>query len=143
VAIFIRLRDTRADAERTLSPVELGIRFEREIADVLRKAKIQPDMSANNRGVDFIVEINGRRIGIVVKTWSKATPRGMAWSSIRRLRETRTSLALDDLVVVTTEMPAWVPETETDGVRIISRHELAAYLSRAKADSGNNKGQSS
>jgi hypothetical protein len=56
VAIFIRLRDTRADAERTLSPAERGIRFEREIADVLRKAKIQPDLSANNRGVDFIVE---------------------------------------------------------------------------------------
>jgi hypothetical protein len=130
VATFIRLRDTRADAERTLSPAERGIRFEREVADLLDKAKIQADMSAGDHGVDFVAEIGGRRVGIEVKTWSTHTPRTMARTSMRRLLATKERLALDDLVVVTPEIPAWAREIESDGLQIVSGHDLADHLSK-------------
>jgi hypothetical protein len=127
--VFLRLRETQEDTRSQMSPQAEALRFEREVAEVLRKAGARDDIrSRPDRGVDFIADLDGRTLAVEVKASRHRLPgavlRDMA---LRASRVAREAGADELLVVLRDDVP--LPRASDDGyVRFVTKRDLAAYL---------------
>ena len=127
--IFLRLRETQEDTRSQVSPQAEALRFEREVAEVLRRAGARHDIQSQpDRGVDFIAELDGRTLAVEVKALRRPLPGAVARDMAVRASRVAREAGADELLVVLPD-GASLPRVSNDGyVRFVTKRELAAYL---------------
>ncbi|ADP17093.1 putative membrane protein 45 [Achromobacter xylosoxidans A8] len=135
IALFLtayRIRAAQEEPTTKSQGIEQSIRFERNVASTLKKsgANLQV-LSSEVVAGDFLVERDGRKFLIEVKSWTRRVPIPVLAQLAERLRAAASSLGADECIVVT-KAPIISADENIDlpGVTFLTEGQLAVYLKR-------------
>lgn len=135
IALFLtayRIRATQEEPTTKSQGVQRYIRFERNVASVLKKSGASTQaLSSEVAAGDFLAEHDGRKFLIEVKPWARRVPTAVLASLAERLRTAAASVGADECIVVT-KSPIIDANENLDfpGVTFLTEGQLAAYLRR-------------
>jgi hypothetical protein len=129
---FYRIRESQQEVSlsSSSSALEQAINFERDVARTVEKAglKLRP-AGPRDRGYDFEVELNGRRVLIEVKAWTRPMPTGLILKIASALNESmKKSGASEALIVTKTPVDTRGLDLSENNVRIVTLRDLGHYL---------------
>jgi hypothetical protein len=106
--------------------------LELEVGNLLKKSGAGRVVQTGtvDRGIDYMVERNGKRIGVEIKAWSRPPPRPILQQTIERVASAgRAAGATDVLLVVPNEttVPSGLTEQD-DSVHVVHVSELPQAL---------------
>ena len=132
ILITYRLRESLEEPGASQA-LETAIDFEREVGKTLKKFGVPMSLGPVDRGYDFSTEINGARIIIEVKAWSKMVPISFLQRSIGQLQKALKSEEADEALIVTKDTIDFPSDIIKDtGVKIMTLRELRNYLAHRK-----------
>jgi|SRR2546425_322738 len=138
VALITLLRRTRESVEDVsrVTGFQAGLALERNIVEILKQLGIPYALPHGPRdpGVDFIVDIKGKKIAIEAKAWSLGVPLRMIVAMVEQMNVIKQNYNLDRVLIVlpsARKLPSRIDQSS--GVEILSVGDLSAYLRRLMA----------
>jgi len=131
VIAVLRLRYEDDPEQARDSSIQRAAHLEKSVERVVKRYGGER-LDGPDRGLDFLVERQGRRLGIEVKAWSRPLPRSLVDRALERAALAGQRLGVDEVLFVTPNRPP--PSTrDLDGgmLRWITIDELAAVLKRS------------
>jgi hypothetical protein len=137
LAFFYKIRASQEDTPTRAQEFEAESRFEGKVVAALRRNGVTTHRLHHTRYGDFVVEKNGKRFLLDLKTWPRRVPADVLRSLAERLKSSAQELGADEAIIVTrTPMLGSVDLLKTHGVRLLTEKQLHAYLARIERDSG-------
>ncbi len=132
---FYRLRESQEETNRDSksSAAERYMRFEREVARILKRAGFEPfHPKSPASGFDFAVKKGKKTYLIEVKAWERPMPLRILNHTIERLAESVRLEEADGGIVVTTRSRGRVVPTSADTrIEVLTLRELRNFLAHA------------
>jgi hypothetical protein len=137
LAFFYKIRASQEDVPARAQEFEWESRFESKVAASLRRIGVTIHRPHHTRYGDFVIETNGRKVLLELKTWPRRVPTDVLRSLAERLKSSAQELGADEAIIVT-RMPMLgsVDLLKTHGVRLLTEKQLLAYLSNVERDIG-------
>jgi hypothetical protein len=95
---IVRLREAD-DTPSQETSLQRAARFEREAQAILKKVKLKPDQWSD-LGLDFVVERDGKRIGLDLRPWHRPIPRPVLSRIVKRLDEAGHRSGVEEVLMV-------------------------------------------
>ena len=133
--LFYRLRESQQEVtvSSSSSALEQAISFEREVAKAIEKKglKLRP-AGPRDRGYDFAIEHNGKKVLIEVKAWTRPMPIGLLSKTVDVLDKTVQIENAEEGIIVT-KTPVDLKNIDLPGkkIRIMTLRELRNYLAHS------------
>jgi hypothetical protein len=137
LAFFYKIRASQEDIPTRAQEFEYESRFEGKVVASLRRIGVTIHRLHHTRYGDFVVEKNGQRLLLELKTWPRRVPADVLHSLAERLKSSAQELGADEAIIVTrAPMLGTVDVLKTSGVRLLTEKQLIAYLSEVERDTG-------
>jgi hypothetical protein len=129
---FNRLKESQQGVTISSSSrvIEQAISFEREVAKAIEKTglKIRP-AGPRDRGYDFAVEKDGKKIFIEVKAWSRPMPISLLSRVVEVLEKTvKVENAAEGIIITKSPIDLKSLDLENKKIRIMTLREFRNYL---------------
>ncbi len=109
------------------------VTFENQIAALIQKAGVKLQVArSDGLGVDFIVNLKGKRVGIEVKNWRKTVSTHMMQRLLHQVKTISERENIDEVVIVLpkdTKVP--IMEFADSNISLMRTDEFASYLKQA------------
>lgn len=139
ITLFVvayRLWASQEDVATRSNETEQYVRFEGVVASTLRKIGFSVRPTPPGRPGDFIVEQNGRKYVIEVKSWPQRVPARVLADLAERLKRTANELGADEVLVVTQTPLVGAAETlQISGVQFLTLKQLPSYFVQRRGGS--------
>jgi hypothetical protein len=129
---FSRLKESQQEVTISSSSraIEQSISFERDVAKAIEKTglKIQP-AGPRDRGYDFAVDKDGKKIFIEVKAWTRPMPIALLSRVVEVLKKTvNVENASEGIIVTKSPIDLKSLDLENKKIRIMTLREFRNYL---------------
>lgn len=133
---FKRLKESQQEVTISSSSkvIEQAISFEREVAKAIEKKglKIRP-AGPRDRGYDFAVEQNGKKIFIEVKAWTRPMPISLLSRIVDVLEKTvQIENAEEGILITKSPIDFKALDLENKRIRIMTLQEFRNYLAHSQ-----------
>jgi hypothetical protein len=134
ISVAFTFRRLQASQEQTSSKkdeISTYLQFENQVARVIKKSPSKPVEKGTNgdSGFDFVIDLNGRRIGIEAKSWAgRRLPKAFVDVALRRIRAAGERAGVDEAILVTQANLSPLARAEDPKLKVMSLRELEAYL---------------
>lgn len=130
---FLRLRETQQEAPQEATSLPSGAFVANQVLKLLEDFKIPISIASVDSPYDFNAKVDGKKVLVEVKGWSRRVPLGLLRLTITRLKNLVDQGKGDESWLVTRD-PVTFPELATmdPSVRLMSLRELRNYLSHRR-----------
>ena len=127
-----RLREPQEE-KPTASSIRTALDFTREVDKTLKHLGIKIIESESPRGYDFLIDLQGKKIILEIKSWTRSMPPPILTKLIYNLRNVITTTKVDEAIIITKE-PVNIPSAflERQDVKIMTLKELRNYIVHTK-----------
>jgi hypothetical protein len=147
ISVALTFRKLQASQEETSSKrgeISNYLQFENQVARVIKRSARKSVERTNNAdiGFDFLIDLNGKRIGIEVKNWAgRLLPRALVERAIGRISTARERAGADEAILVTEATPPSLRRTEDPNLKVMNLRELEAYLRSLEQNQAHQAGE--
>jgi len=129
---FLKYRENQETVERR--PRNPYAEFEKEVVKVLTRAKVPFTIpSGPDQGVDFIITVGEKQVGIEVKAWSAKPPIGMLRQVLHRLDRAIEVNRIQEVILLTKEPVEFSAEHVTNSrIRLLSLDQLKRWINEQR-----------
>jgi len=132
--LFYRLKESQQELPSKAEAVASGAAFERDVANLLAKLGVSLEASgAQDRGYDFGIQHDGRRILLELKSWDRSIPLRVVAGIADRLRRLMAQDGSSEAVIVTPTNLGIPQEILGQGIRMMTPRDLKNYLAHRGA----------
>jgi HJR/Mrr/RecB family endonuclease len=128
---FLKLRASQEETSSKMSEISNYRQFENQVARVIKKsaARSVETGTYSDRSFDFMVDLNGKRIGIEAKSWTgRHLPKVLVDVALKRIEAARTRTDADEAILVTQANLSPLARVEGPKLKVMSLRELEGYL---------------
>jgi hypothetical protein len=135
ITLLKKARETPDEQMTKRSAILEGTAFEREVASILAKLGVPFWIEPESAGMrpDFMVELNGRRIAIEVRSWRTPPPMSFLARVIRYAEALLASHGVSEVMIVTRERLPYADKiSKPERVSFVTLKELQRRLSERR-----------
>jgi hypothetical protein len=128
---FLKLRASQEETSSKMDEISTYRQFENQVARVIKKSAAKPVETRpyTDRLFDFVIDLNGRRIGIEAKSWTgRHLPKAFVDLALRRIEAARARADADEAILVTQANLSPLARVEDPKLKVMSLRELEGYL---------------
>lgn len=131
-ALFLWYRENQETVERR--PRNPYAEFEKEVVKVLTRAKVPfVILSGPDQGVDFIITVGKKQVGIEAKAWSSKPPMSMLRQVLHRLELAIEANHIQEVILLTKEPVEFSAEHVTNSrIRLLSLDQLKRWINEQR-----------
>jgi hypothetical protein len=130
---FLKLRASQEETSSKMGEISTYRQFEDQVARVIKKSAARPVEKGTytDRLFDFVVDLNGRRIGIEARSWAgRHLPKALVDVALKRIEAARARADADEAILVTQASLSPLARIEDPKLKVMSLRELEGYLRR-------------
>jgi HJR/Mrr/RecB family endonuclease len=136
ITLFVvsyRIRASQEDVATKGTEVEQYVRFESLVASALRKLGFAIRPTPPSYLGDFLVERDGKKYVVEVKSWPRRVPTRVLAELAERLKRTAGEVGADEVLIVTqSPLLEAVGTLQIPGVQFLTVKELGTYLKQRR-----------
>jgi hypothetical protein len=131
---IFRLRASQEESPSKASELSRYFEFEEQVRKVLESTGVTVQHSGTDRGYDFLVERDGKKILVAVKAWQTPFPGSLLGRSAGRLRETAQRNGASEAIIVTSLPISNAKQLGVEeSVKVMTLRELRNYLAHIRS----------